>query len=471
MDKNVDIVLAMCPTWGVEQPPVGISYLKSFLQERGVKVKCFDFSLDLYKVFSEKKYWDLNYPEYFTDPCLFKNNIFPYLGQFIEDWTSQILDLNPRVVGFSLFMSSVNISLLLAQALKRKKPDLIIIGGGPEVTRFKRILVDGIRRFAGLNPELASEGIFDVFVDGEGEETLAEVLAALKQGHNIYSLKGLVYVKDNKVMANASRASINSLDIVPSPDYSDFSLNQYTRKTLPLVTSRGCINRCSFCADSPLWKVYRYRSAEKVFEEIKFLVERYKANVFEIMDSTFNGDIKRVNDICELIIKSKLDIFWSAKVTLHKGMSYELLEKMKRAGCSSLAYGVESGSPKVLKDMHKNNDFEEVKRIIKDTYMAGIQANCFFMIGYPTETEDDFKLTLDFIKENAKFIYCFDQITGCHIEEDSYLGNNLDKYGIVFKDDGWHNQYSTPSIRKDRLGRFRELARDLHKHYQCEVQQ
>lgn len=120
--------------------------------------------------------------------------------------------------------------------------------------------------------------------------------------------------------------------------------------------------------------------------------------------------------------------------------------------------------------MRKNIDLEEAKRIIKDTRRAEIQPSCFFMIGYPTETEEDFQMTLDFIKENSEFIHRFDQVIGCHIEEDSHLGLNPDKYKIAFKEGGWHSNESTPEIRKERLGRFRELARRLHGHYQCEVQ-
>ena len=188
------------------------------------------------------------------------------------------------------------------------------------------------------------------------------------------------------------------------------------------------------------------------------------------MDSIFNGDVQRVEKICDLIMKSGLNIQWSAKATLRKEMSYALLRKMKEAGCCSLGYGLESGSPRVLRDMRKNIDLEEAKRIIRDMHKVGIQANCFFIIGYPTETEEDFQLTLNFVKENVGFIHHFEQVTGCHIEEDSYLGLNLDRYGIVLKQDGWYSKESTPQIRRQRYDKFRELARKLHKHYKCEVQ-
>lgn len=469
-ENNLDLALIMCPAWGVEQPPLGISYLKSFLGNFGIKVKCFDLSVELYKIFPEKKYWDLNYPEYFITSSLFENDILPVLTPYIDIWVRRILNFNPQAVGFSLFMSSANASLALARRFKEISPDLKIIGGGPEVARMKRILVDGVRRFASLNMGFIAGNIFDVLVDGEGEEALLEILSLIKEGRDSHSVKGTLCIEEGRFIASEPRGLMGNLDALPPPDYSDFELSSYTKTALPLVTSRGCVNRCTFCADSPLWKTYRYRSPESVLGEMKYLIKRYGINNFEITDSTFNGDIKRLSTICDLIIESKLNIQWSAKVTLRKEMSYKLLRKMREAGCFSLGCGVESGSPRVLKDMRKNIDLTEAKRILRDIWRARIQANCFFIIGYPIETEKDFQMTLDFIRKNARFIHCFDQVTGCHIEEDSYIGLNLDEYGIVLKEDGWHSKESTPQIRKERLERFRELVRRLHRHYQCEVQ-
>lgn len=466
--SGLDLALVMCPGWGAVQPPVGISYLKSFLAKHGIGVKCFDFSLKLYKAFPEKKYWDLNYPGHFIIPEMFERDILPFLEPFIDACAQEILSYNPKAVGFSLFMSSINTSRLLAERLKKLKPELVIVGGGAETTRVKRVIVDGIKNLAPVNKEILSA--FDILIDGEGEMALAEVISLYKQGRDFHHVDGAYYASDSRIIVNRPRKLIEDLDVLDPPDFYDFELGDYTRRALPIVTSRGCRNRCTFCADSPLWKIYRHRSAEKVVEEIIFLIESYGINQFEIVDSTFNGDIQRVEEICDLIIRSKLDIQWSAKATLSEGMSYALLCKMKQAGCLSLAYGVESGSPRILRDMRKYTDLETAKKIIRATHTAGIQPNCFFIIGYPTETEEDFQRTLNFIEENAKFIHRFDQVTGCHIEEDSYLGLNLDNYGIVLKEDGWYSRDSTPQIRNERLERFRELARRLHSYYQCEVQ-
>ena len=465
---DLDCALIMCPGWGVSQPPVGISYLKGFLEKYAVSVRCFDLSVEFYKTFPEKRYWDLNYPEYFIESHKFAKYILPRWTSFADIYVKKILSHNPKLIGFSLFMSNINTSLLLAKQLKKYRPHLLILGGGAEVPRIKKVVGDKANCFSPVNENIFDD--FDLLINGEGEEVLLEIFSLLERKRDFYDIDGIFYMDSNRVVVNNSRKLIDNLDILSPPDYSDFDLKNYTKEVLPLVTSRGCINHCTFCADSPLWKKYRYRSTEKVIEEIKFLINKYGVNQFEITDSTFNGNLKRVEEICDLIMRVGLDVRWSAKVTLRKEMSDALLNKMKKSGCCSLAYGVESGSQRVLRDMRKNIDLKEAKRIIRETYKAGIQVNCFFIIGYPTETEEDFKMTLDFIKENAEFIHRFDQITGCPIEEDSYLGLNLDKYGIIFKEDGWHNKEVTPRIRENRLRRFRELARELHKHYQCEVQ-
>jgi len=467
-NKKSDLALVMCPGWGVSQPPVGISYLKSFLGAHGISTQCFDFSLELYKQFPEKKFWDLNHPEYFINPTMFTEYIQPTIEPDMDRWAEKILKLNPKAVGFSLFMSSINASVLLAKKIKSLNPKILVIAGGAEATRIKRAVIDKITPLSTLNKE--SLDVFDLLIDGEGEQTILEIMHAFSKKQDYQAIPGVFYKQNDMFFANTPRRLLDDLNSLPAPDFRDFTLDAYEKTTLPIVTSRGCVNKCTFCADSPLWKTYRCQKAEKVLEDLKILIARHGIDTFEIVDSSLNGDINRVNGICTLLIDSKIDINWSAKVRIADEMTYPLLKKMKTAGCCSLSYGIESGSPRVLEDMRKNIDIEKAKQVIRDTQRAGIETNCFFIIGYPTETEADFQLTLDFIAENAEFIHRFDQITGCHIEEDSYLGRNLDKYGITFKEDGWYAQANTPSIRKQRLEKFRNLARKVHKHYTCEVQ-
>ncbi|MBD3263495.1 MAG: hypothetical protein GF375_00145, partial [Candidatus Omnitrophica bacterium] len=171
--EKINVALIMCPGWGAVQPPVGISYLKGFLMRRGINVKCFDLSLELYKIFPHKEYWELNYPEHFIIPEKFEKDVLPYLGSFIPASAKKILSVEPEIVGFSLFMSSLNLSLLLADFLKKIRPGIFIAGGGAEVTRLKRVLIDGIRDFLPVNRNIFEN--FDILIEGEGEESLADL--------------------------------------------------------------------------------------------------------------------------------------------------------------------------------------------------------------------------------------------------------------------------------------------------------
>ncbi|NQT89932.1 MAG: radical SAM protein [Candidatus Omnitrophica bacterium] len=468
-DEYLDLVLVMCPGWGVIQAPAAIGYLKGFLEANNITCRCFDINIKSYKMFDEKKYWELNYPDHFVLPHMFERDIQKFLAPFIDIWARRILEFKPRAVGLSLYMSSINASVALARSLKKMEPQIVIIGGGPEVDRIKRVALDGIRPISPANRDIFDT--FDVLVSGEGEETLLELMSKIKKGEDFSTTTGIVLKRDEQIIANSPRELMKDLDLIPEPDYTDLDLADYTGKALPVVTSRGCINRCTFCADSPLWKRYRCLSPEKTVKDMRNLAKRYSASSFEIVDSIFNGDIERLEKICDLIIDSGIRMQWSAKAMLRREMDYRLLSKMKKAGCCALAYGVESGSPGVLKDMRKSTDLGAIRRIIKDTHSAGIEPNCFFIIGYPTETEEDFKQTLRFIEEMGEFIHRFDQVTSCHIEEGSFLGLNTETYGITFDDQGhWYSKESTPEIRQERMGRFRDLARKLHTHYECEVQ-
>lgn len=437
--KKSDIVIAICPTWDHTQPPVGIAYLKSFLMQKGYNVKCFDFNIDLYKNFKNKGWWNLNTPDFFISEAEFKK-IKPIVTPFIQKWAEQVLAENPKIVGLSLFMSTVNSSILLAAELKKRKPGIKIVAGGPDVSR--------------ISDKLQKTGFFDYMVNGEGELAFYQLL---KDEEN-YRKK--VYTHE----------FIKNLDVLPFPDYSDFDIPLYKKSyQLPLVTSRGCTGNCTFCADKPLWKIYRYRHAKNIYREIKHLSEKYGVKNFEFVDSTINGNLKELSKLCDLLVENNIRVKWSGKAMLRADIAFKLLQKMKKAGCTSLAYGLESGSQAVLDDMRKNLKLEVVERVIKDTYQAGIDICCFLIIGYPTETDKDFEQTLKFIRKNYKFIKEFGQITGCHIEYNSYLGTHMDEYGIVFKEDGWHSKYSTPKIRKERRRKVKSFLESIYK-MEIEVQ-
>ncbi|MBU1201532.1 MAG: B12-binding domain-containing radical SAM protein [Nanoarchaeota archaeon] len=452
---KTDIILVTAPAWDISQPPVGAAYLCGFLKSKHFRVKCLDFNIELYQLLKDKELWDLNNPDLFIDKQKF-NDFSKGLDSFIDRCVQNILFFNPGVVGFSLYMSTLNFSSLLAERIKQLNSKILIVGGGPECKR--------------LGEDYLKESPFDIFILGEAEHSLANLMNCVKKKLSLRRVPGVLIKENGDVFFSGKEQKIEDVSSLPFPDYSNFDIEKYTQCILPISMSRGCINSCTFCADTYIWGAYRFRKAESVFFEMKRMLKNYKHNKFVFVDSTFNGNIGEVEKLCDLIITAKMNITWSAKVIPRKEMTFDLLKKMRLAGCDYLAYGVESGSQRVLDNMKKRVDLEDVKRVIKDTYLAGINACCFLIVGYPTETENDFKKTLNFIKENHKYVHSFNQVTGCHIESNSFLGKNMAKYDVVFKEDGWHSPNSTPVIRKRRLERVKRLLQKCYPKIDVQVQ-
>lgn len=226
---------------------------------------------------------------------------------------------------------------------------------------------------------------------------------------------------------------------------------------IPIVTSRGCVNRCTYCAERVFWKNYRFRSAENVYTEIKHQHDTLGKNSFYIVDSLINGNMKELERLCDLIIKDNtLRIYWGGKAAIRPEMTRGILQKLYKAGNRSIVYGIESGSDKVLQDMGKRFDIELTTKVIKETHESGIAVGTFWIIGFPTEKEEDFEETIRFIRTNKAYIDIVTPGYGCGILKGSELFINYRKYGIEFKENGWYSSYTTPEIRDTRLKRFKE---------------
>ena len=176
-----------------------------------------------------------------------------------------------------------------------------------------------------------------------------------------------------------------------------------------------------------------------------------------MVDSLINGNIRELEILCDLIIKSKdLEVFWGGKATIRPEMSGALLRKMYDAGNRSIVYGIESGSDKVLKDMRKAFTVELAKRVIRETCEAGIAVGIFWIIGFPTENENDFQESIKFLNDIKDYVDTVTPGYGCGILKGSELFADYKKYGITFKEDGWYSLSTNPSIREERLKRFKE---------------
>lgn len=444
--RPTDILFLQCPPWDVSMPAMGIAYLSSYLKKSGYKTSVSDLNLSLYHlVQNDLKYlWDQKSYDCWVEEELFKNTWFN-LKEITYHYAAEILQkIDTKYIGLSVNFAGIKFANELIKIIKvLKNESKIILGGWGCITEQMRFLFPKDK--------------VDVFIVGEGEETLKEVIEALEGKRKTGDVSGAVFNKDRNSVYK-QRPPITNLDSIPWPRFSEFQLERYTAPMLPLFTSRGCIGRCSFCNDWRTSVSFRYRSAHNVFEEIKYHIEHNKIRIFSFKDLLCNGDINRLNLLADLIINSGLKFQWDSQAIPRKEMTYELLCKLKESGCGALIYGVESFSNNVLKRMRKIFTREVAEQVIKDTCSAGIHAMINIIVGFPGETEDDLRQTLEAIERNQKFIFQMSAISVCLVNNDSDLEFHPHNYGITLSTEPgirakmWESSdgHNTYAIRKKR---------------------
>jgi len=180
-----------------------------------------------------------------------------------------------------------------------------------------------------------------------------------------------------------------------------------------------------------------------------FLINKYKIKVFALNDLLCNANLKKLERTCDLIIKNNLKIKWGGYATIRNDMGIRLLKKMKDAGCTTLHYGFESGSNKVLKLMNKYYIAEYAEKLIKKTKKAGIMVVINIIVGFPGETDEDFNKTLEFIKMNKQYIDSVANVSVCFIMVGSMLYKYPKKFNFTLTNNPemWYDKYNNHKIR------------------------
>lgn len=443
--NNFKVSLLMLPQWSINQPPLGIAYLTSFLRSKGFLVAQRDLSIELFHSLPEEKKYIMESNYHLNWINNFSELICPQIKDRIDEWVDEIVKDDSQIIGLSVFATNKALALHMIKMVKNKSPEKIIIVGGPQASRYEEGL------------EITDNEFIDFVVSEEGEETLYELLTAIKNDGDIRKVKGVLFKDGQQKIDTGERTFIDPLDILPFPSMTDFPLQLYKDLSIPILSSRGCIYRCSFCSEHVFWKHFRHRTAQNVYNEFKYQFNMLGKNSFYMADSLINGNIKELRELCDLIIKDgDLNISWGGKVAIRPEMTKDLLKKLYDAGNRSLMYGLESGSEKVLKDMRKAFTLELAKKVIWDTHEVGISFGIFWIIGFPTETESDFRKSIDFLNEIKDYVDTVTPGYGCGILKGSELLLDYKKYGITFKEGNWYSLSTSPSIREDRLKRFKK---------------
>ncbi len=361
---------------GIE-PPLWCGLLAGFIREYGYSVKIVD---------AEAENWS---PGHVAEKIAEYN---PLLAGII------VLGANPSASSTPK-MTAVNETLT---ALKKKAPHIKTILGGLHPSA--------------LPERTLREEKVDFVCPGEGFYTILQLLEVLKAGEDKrdYEIKGLWYIKDDKVISNPMPPLIENLDELPFVAWDLLPMDKYRahnwhcfdhidqRQPYGVIyTSLGCPFNCSYCNIHALYNGkpgIRYRSPEKVVEEIDFLVKNYNIRNFKVIDELFVLRKDRVMRICDLIIEGGYDLnMWAyARVDT---VSEPLLKKMKQAGFNWIAFGIESANKKVRQDVSKRITHKKIQKAVEMTHAAGIHIIGNFIFGLPEDDFETMQETLNMAKE------------------------------------------------------------------------
>ena len=234
-------------------------------------------------------------------------------------------------------------------------------------------------------------------IRGEPEYTILEIC----QGKTFRNIQGLTFKLNGDIIFNPDRELL-SLDQLPIPAYHLLDPKKYGYEILGdnfmvFEGSRGCPYKCIFCLQIMYGNRYRKKSVAKLIAEVDYAIHELgvKNGYFYDLEFTLNKDL--VNKLCDHLIKRKYNFSWTCQ-TRADSVDQQILKKMKEAGCKIIHFGVEAGSEKTLKLINKKIALQEIERGIEMTKRAGIETACFFMFGFPGETEVDFLKTINLAK-------------------------------------------------------------------------
>ena len=350
---------------GIKAPPLGLAYIAAVLERAGHTVKIVDS---------------------------------PTLGLDKSSFINEVKTWSPDVVGLTSLTPTVYKAYEVAKLIKEYDKDLPVIMGGPHVTfMFEEALRNGV----------------DVVVRGEGELTTLELVNTIgKRGLDAKALsgvQGIAYRDGDRVVVTPNRPLIQDLDTLPPPARHLLPMEMYTVFGKPIrvahvMASRGCPYGCVFCITSYFWgRRYRFKSARLVADEIEEIVHKYKTSIVVFTDDELLMSKKFVNDLLDEIEKRKLDISFSFGSRVDH-VERETLRRLKKLGATAIYLGVESASQETLNKINKRITVEQAVKAFQVAKEVGIEAAGTFMLGFPWETIDDMKKTVEFaIKINPTY--------------------------------------------------------------------
>jgi anaerobic magnesium-protoporphyrin IX monomethyl ester cyclase len=311
------------------------------------------------------------------------------------------------VVCMGCIVTGYKIVKYLAAEIRKLLPGTKIVAGNSVATS----VVD----------TLLSHTEVDIAVMGEGDVTIVELLKALARNTDLGTVAGICFKKNSKVIQTPPRPLIKDLTSLPFINYSLFDIENYIRtschtlsdplpfpredaRALPINTARGCVANCTFCYHVFKGNPYRYRKAQSLVAEISQMLEIYGLNYILLWDELTFFSKKQTKEFCECILSENLSFCWSGSCRgnlFNDEKDLQIMELMKKAGCVSIGYSLESADESILRDMNKHVSVEQFTKQTTLFRKAGVPVATSVVFGFPQETPETIRRTIDVCIKNG----------------------------------------------------------------------
>jgi len=351
----------------------------------------------------------------------------------------------------------------VAEMIKKINPKIkVLMGGVHPSTMYKQIL---------------ENYPVDFVVCGEAEETILELMEGIKKDKKISyfnKIKGLAFKNENgQIIKTEPREYIKDLDKLPYPKHEYFKKEIEASKKVYIMTSRGCPFGCMFCSTSNYWgRMCRRRSVENVIGEIKFLIEKFPS-IEEILfvDDEFTLNQEHAIELCKAMINAGIKLKWDCSTRV-SSVSEELVEWMKKAGCVHVSMGVESGSEKLIKVIHKKITIKQIINAFELFHKYNIPASMYLITGIPGENSQTVNETIKLLKKLSNTKPEFKKPALLQIYPNTEVYNLAKKQGII-NDNFWLTPKLVPHYTyehsKNKLLYWSMKITLFHKYYQGEL--
>ncbi len=425
---KVAIIAPPYPLTEAPAPPLGVTYVAAAFEAAGAEVRVFDYIVGCYTP---------------------------------ERLAAALDDFKPDVAGATSVTLNFPAAAAIIKAVKEHDPSIITMMGGPHVS------------FDALN-SLETYPEIDIVVMGEGEATIAELTPLIGDRRAWRRVRGIAFRDGGQITINEPRDWIENLDSLPLPARHLLPLSKYRALGFPIsiTTSRGCPYGCIFCQGRRMvGSKIRLRSASSVVAEIEDIMS-YGIDRINVADDLFASNKERVREICEAIRDRKLKFAWSAFARVNT-VDKETLRMMRRAGCDSVSFGVESGNQEMLDRIRKGITLEKVRKAVDLCREVGMTVHTSFIVGLPGESPATLQDTKRFARSlGALYGYHFlTPFPGTTVRE------RIEDYDLEILTDDW-TRYDANSaiVRTSQLSpgdieRFvAEYDREIDKAWQKMIQ-